>query len=271
MQKKVISALITASMLCFIPMSYAENANLLKNPSFEEQSQDNLPASWEKWSYTPENSDFKLEQGKAHEGKNYITIINNKPNDARLKQAISVKENSTYKLSAWIKTENVGTGKTGAIISLEGRTESSSPISGTNGKWEYKEVYMKAGSGISTLNLTIGLGGYSNENTGKASFDDIKVEEVSTIPNGASIFEIANNPSNNQAQVNGTADSNQKGSSKVIIIGIAVIGLLSIFAALFFMIKNRRTGENINNDSTLNSNSGKSSYTDDDFLDDDLE
>jgi len=49
-----------------------------------------------------------VEQEGAQSGQYYVTIENREARDARYLQEVTVSPNSYYKLSGWIKTENVG-------------------------------------------------------------------------------------------------------------------------------------------------------------------
>jgi|LSQX01.2.fsa_nt_gb hypothetical protein len=173
-----------------ISIAFAQN-ELVSNSSFEE-IYDAKPVSWKTWLYnqSPGAVEFKTENGSARTGDNYAVIISNKENDARFMQDVMVEENSMYKISAWIKTENVGEQKLGANISIEGRLETSKDIRGTTSDWQYAEMYVATGKGIDRITISIGLGGYSNENKGKAFFDDVLMEKVDTIPQGAVIAHI---------------------------------------------------------------------------------
>jgi len=46
-------------------------------------------------------------------------------------------------------------------------------------------LYVITESGVDRIKVTVGLGGYSGMSTGKASFDNVTMEEVETIPEGA--------------------------------------------------------------------------------------
>jgi hypothetical protein len=159
--------------------------NLVKNSSFEEGT-GGMPSDWISNAYvkSPGITDFKWESDNAHSGNKYVTIINSADNDSKFKQDVSVKENAMYKISCWTKTKNVGTRNKGANISVEGKFETSPDVRGTNGKWENIAMYVKTGKGINSMKVIAGIGGIGSMNTGTASFDDVVVEEVDSIPGG---------------------------------------------------------------------------------------
>jgi hypothetical protein len=240
----LILMFISAMLLLLPDVSAA--TNLIKNGSFEESKGGN-PTQWIQWSYVNGASEFKLEQGQGYSGKAFVTITNKKQNDARYVQMLQVKTNSMYKVSGWVKTENVGnsSGK-GACISILYKAETSSELKGTNNEWRNIILYFKTGKDTKSVGLSLDVGGHGAMNTGKASFDDITVEEVSSIPAGSSVIDYQNQPSNAaNAQSNSTnpntTNASDKGSSLlwVIIIAVAVI----IAGALYLVFINRKQGK----------------------------
>lgn len=228
--KKLVVAIISI-ILTFSAVSVYAEGNLLNNPSFEEVTGES-PTGWETWGYNS-GSVFKIEDGVGHDGKKFVSITSENENDARYKQTVAVKENTTYKLSCWVKTENVGTERTGAIISLLDYVFSSKDLKGTNNEWQYTEMYFKPGAGISSVVVTVSLGGHGNMNKGKAYFDDLSLEEVTNVPNGVSVVPIEKSkPAENPAS--DAKKSNSMGTIIiVIIVALIVVGLIIyiVFAA----------------------------------------
>jgi dolichyl-phosphate-mannose-protein mannosyltransferase len=191
----LVSTLIIFSLF-FVNIANAET-NLVKNPSFEEFS-GSLVINWnfDPYMKDPSYSKSTIESGNAHTGNSFVTIENMKTNDARFKQSIVVKKNTTYKLSCWAKTENVGISQNGkgACISIDNKLETSNDLKGTNSEWQLLEMYVATFSQESFI-VTVGIGGYGSDNIGKASFDDVKVEEVTSVPSGAVLASLGEEPS----------------------------------------------------------------------------
>lgn len=185
-----LTGIIIISLITLLPCFGADN--LAENPSFDEED-GTMPKGWQivLSRQDPGVTEFKYENSGGHSGGKFVTIVNHSLNDARLKQEISIKENSIYKISCWIKTYNLDANQKGANISLDGKLETSMDIRGTNGKWEYNEMYVKTGTGVSSMIITVGIGGYGSETTGQASFDDVVVEEIG-IPEGAVVAQLGN-------------------------------------------------------------------------------
>ncbi|MBN2536621.1 MAG: hypothetical protein JXB88_27305 [Spirochaetales bacterium] len=169
---------------------FAGSENLLDDSSFEDiRDISKDKGLWRILAFNqdPGTSEFRVETGDAHTGKKYVTIINHKENHTRFVQRIGVQGGEIYRLSCWARTENVETKTKGANITEEGILEHSPSVSGTTKDWVYTEMYIRIGIDIDTIAVAVSLGGYYGTNTGKASFDDVTVEEVNEIPRGAVI------------------------------------------------------------------------------------
>jgi len=250
MAKKMLLVVITILLIfSAFQLAYAAGeVNLIQNPSFEDGTGGN-PAQWSSWAWKPDADavDFKLEKGAAHTGNNFVTITNNTENDARYAQTIKVEEGATYKLSCWIKTENVGKDNTGANISLEGRDDAvSNDIKGTNGKWEQVEMYIVIGSKVNTIDVSIGLGGYGSTTTGKASFDDVAVEKVQTVPQGVTATTILPQTNNNNSQPAANPQGGFKGLNRttwLILMAVIIVAVLVVFVMTNRKPKEEEAGE----------------------------
>lgn len=261
--KKLTVVIIMIILTFSAAFSYAEG-NLLKNPSFEEGSGEK-PDNWDTWAYNS-GSVFLVEEGAGHEGKKYVSITNGNVNDARYKQNVAVKENTTYKLSCWIKTENVGSDTTGAIISLLDYVYTSKDFKGTNNEWQYAEMYFKPGSGVDNVVVTIGLGGYGNMNTGKAYFDDLSLEEVTDVPDGAYVAPIEKtNPGGNDS----SGSNESKSTSTIIIIVIVALIVIGLIVYIVFISSRSRKNKNTDDqdDDYYDSDDDGESSDDDDYDD----
>jgi hypothetical protein len=148
---------------------------------------------WRIWEFNKNTSEFRIETENAYEGNKYVTIVSNTENDARLIQHVPVKENKIYKISAWVKTENIGhieTDLLGANLSIDTHFITSPDIKGTTITWKYLELYVRPERRVKEIPVALCLGGYGSLNTGKASFDAIEVIEVDEVPTGAGLFTV---------------------------------------------------------------------------------
>ena len=179
--------------------SFAVSENLAQNPEFEEGSmEDGLTWIYDCWDRTEGVTQFLLDENQSHSGARSALIINNSPNDSRFKQTIRVKPSTYYRMSCWIKTQNVGTENKGANLSIDNSFDTSKDIKGTSKYWEYVELYGKTSPNQDSFTLTIGIGGYGSTNTGRAWFDSIEVVELDSLPPGKTFVNM--DPSWNEQQ-----------------------------------------------------------------------
>lgn len=260
---------VTLLAMTFTTNIFAEG-NLIKNGSFEDV-QNGAPTDWTIYSYTTDEgaSEFKIETDGAYSDSNCATIVNNVANDSRYIQTISAQPNKNYKLSCYIKGENISDSGNGAVLSVEGQVSATNPLRNTDELWEYVEMYVKTGEDINSFNVTVGIGGYGAISTGKAAFDDVRAEEVDTIPDSANvaIVEIPkqdNSSSDTQSEHDSdtTSESEKKsGSNRTVWIILAVCILIAA-AAIYNTFKATPSEENTQSDNSLSSTDDKDSVQD---------
>ncbi|QGQ95357.1 phospholipid carrier-dependent glycosyltransferase [Paenibacillus psychroresistens] len=214
-------------LIAFTTQTTSASENLLGNSGLEEISSD-IPTLWSTVVYEEGKTNFTIGQEGPHSGSSYITIESLQANDARWVQKIKVKANTIYKLSGWAKTDNVGTNAKGANISIEGIADSSVDIKGTS-DWQPLEMYLKTDKKQEELAFLARLGGYGSANTGKASFDDLAVEEIAAAPEGANVVQLG------AAVKQAEASSAPKGDG-VIISYTRMIWWTLIFIGLFIFV-----------------------------------
>ncbi|MEN8906682.1 MAG: hypothetical protein ABF289_12065 [Clostridiales bacterium] len=173
---------------------YAESNNLAQNPGFEQNNNDKVQ-NWELKTWKNDNNVTKsgIDNSIFKSGNKSTFIENISANDSRFIQEIEIKKNTYYKVSCWVKTENIGTEKIGANISIYNLTIWSSDIKGTN-NWQQLNLYFKSGKDSDNVSISLGIGNYGNENTGKAWFDDLEIIELDNAPSNVQMnnLEVAN-------------------------------------------------------------------------------
>jgi len=248
--KKQIAILITAALLITATViSYAKIDNYLFNGSFEQLIKE-APANWTMDSYDKSAgaTTFEVQTSDPQLGEKYVTITNNVLNDSRYVQPVKVEANKKYKLSCYIKTENVSEEGAGANLSIANQTVTSRQIKGTSNGWEYVELYAATESGVDTIKVTVGLGGYSAMSTGKASFDNVVMEEVEEIPEGApcAVMNSANagsdtdadnnsgnNSDNSNNNGNNSSPQNSEGNSGKVVVIVLILSAVATGVAVF--------------------------------------
>jgi alpha-N-arabinofuranosidase len=148
--------------------------NFLPNPSFEQDSK-GQPHGWKtaKWAGEPA---FEFATG-GRTGKRSLLVSSEKGADAAWTATASVEPWSTYRLSGWIKTEDVkAAGGRGALLNLHDiQGVATQAVTGTN-DWTKVEVAFET-KDIGSVEVNCLLGGWGMA-TGKAWFDDLALEQT---------------------------------------------------------------------------------------------
>lgn len=87
--------------------------------------------------------------------------------------------------------EECGEGTKGANVSFSGIYGTSRDLHDTDGQWETLTLYGRTGKGQKEVTVMVRLGGYGSENTGKAWFTDVRLEQVETVPVGETVLDLA--------------------------------------------------------------------------------
>jgi len=144
----------------------------IANPSFELSDQDQ-PASWTQNTWGG-NAAYKYDSSVARTGTHSVMIESSRGADASWSTQVKLKPFSKYKLTGYIKTENLerGSGR-GAQLNFQGRQWRSQAVTGTT-DWTLIEHEFDTMDGNNGMQINCLFGGWG-QSTGKAWFDDITV------------------------------------------------------------------------------------------------
>ena len=156
--------------------------NMLKNGDFSMLDEEGMPEDWYTDAYILESgfTIYSVREGD-EEHPRIAEIRNIGKNDARFAQIVSVEPDRLYCLSGDILAEEIEDGH-GANLSIEGVYAFSKKCYDTGGEWTHIEYYGETGPNQHYLTVFARLGGYSGESTGKASFSNLKLIEVDSLP-----------------------------------------------------------------------------------------
>jgi dolichyl-phosphate-mannose-protein mannosyltransferase len=247
----LVMFLIAVTFISAAP-AFCESENLLLNPGFEEVS-DNLPSGWytDAFINSPDAVEFKVEDGNAHTGSKCLAIINKKPNDSRFCQDIKVQPGSVYKISYWLKVDNIKEGGGGDNVTFTNGIYYSDFVFNTNGQWQKFDHYVKTSKdGEVSLKFWLRLGGFGAVAEGKVSFDDISIELVENPDPSVKIEEcflpVKNSEyaSTNEGHKTGSERNDSGKTLWYILIGVAAVGLL-LFAELRLIKHGKDQGKNV--------------------------
>ncbi|MBI3119970.1 MAG: carbohydrate binding domain-containing protein [Candidatus Hydrogenedentes bacterium] len=149
----------------------AEDLNLIDNGSFEVLR----PEQWTTHTWGGEAEFGITESG--HTGGYSVSLSSASGADASWVLRLSVQPHTQYRLTGWIKTENVATSTgRGALLNIHEMAGAETPaITGTT-DWKQVEVLFDPGD-KERVQVNCLLGGWGNA-TGRAWFDDVSVAPV---------------------------------------------------------------------------------------------
>ena len=166
----LIAATSALTAAALAQQSSTAKPNLLTNSSFEDGQN-----GWE-FSSAHKQGSVTVDTVEKHEGKSSIRIENPAGDDSFLKQTVTVKPKTRYRLTGYVKTKDVVVKGAGATISLAGGFEHTEALSG---KQSWKKVSFEFDSGaMNTIQIGPRLGHYSTMAMGVAWFDDLQLVEV---------------------------------------------------------------------------------------------
>ena len=243
-QKIWIAALLTLliAAACFALFSSNEKnaapqtGSLITNGDFALTT-DGEPDGWQTGMWVTSAGASYLEAVTLADGTTAALVENAAANDARFEQTVAVRENATYKLTARVMAEGCGEGTKGANVSFSGIYGTSRDLHDTDGQWETLTLYGRTGKGQKEVTVMVRLGGYGAENTGKAWFTDVSLEQVETVPVGEKVLDLATPAPSKKTDT--SAPKTAKEMSIPLLIGAAGI-YLALAALLMRGLTNRK-------------------------------
>lgn len=157
---------------------WKEGPNLLPDPSFETAGTDGLPVGWKRRDYNRERGTTGAKwstvgfNGWTHSGSKSVRCITDDNSDTSLYAEVTLKPDTEYRLSAWIKTNNFR-GK--ASLNDHSNRHETEKV-GRNSDWVQVETTWNTGS-RSQLRTTINL---LHVAKGDSHFDDVKLCELTS-------------------------------------------------------------------------------------------
>ena len=149
-------------------------ANLLPNPSFEETAPGGVRGWKSRAWHGEENARWSVESpGKS--GTRCLSIRSAKGTDAAWTATVTVKPNTFYRLSGWIKTRDLR-GAVGALLNIQNMQHVKTPrVTGTK-DWTRVSTPFRTGE-TTELEINCLFGGWG-DSTGAAWYDDVALERM---------------------------------------------------------------------------------------------
>ena len=169
---------LTCSLSCAAatqgsPTARVLDENLLPNTSFEETAAEGA-RSWSSQVWAEQGDIRWTTKSPARTGERCVSIGSAKGADAAWKTTVEVESGAWYRLSGWIKTQDVQ-GAVGALLNIQNMQAVRTPaVSGTE-DWTLVSTVFQAEATELQINCLFGGWGSS---TGQAWYDDVALEPV---------------------------------------------------------------------------------------------
>ena len=195
----IIMAVILAVTVLSVVLYYRANAKAeyLQICKFDFNTKQNGFNQMKQDAYNFDLAEFSYSETGGIDGSGCIVINLPTENDARFTYEYSdAKKDSYYRMSVWVKTENVGEIQTantdvGANLSVLNTYNRSEEYRGDT-DWTYIEYYGKTAEDQSGFTVCLRLGFYGGVTTGTVYFDDFELEQLETLPEGAIAYSMEN-------------------------------------------------------------------------------
>jgi hypothetical protein len=176
------TAVVVATGFCL--SAYA--SDLVRNGLLSEGT-GGQPSGWRHEAYytAPDSAGFQWTTGST--GIGMLVIHNPKQNDTWWIQTFPVSPSTWYRVSGWIRAENVGTKAMGANLSELETGYRSGDLRGTQ-DWQLVEFWMKTRANQTVARLACRIGGISSLNTGTAYFTGISYALAEGPPDGELVW-----------------------------------------------------------------------------------
>jgi alpha-N-arabinofuranosidase len=166
---------LCVSTVCISLFAVGLHAENLLPPVEDASTDANSNAAWRTNVWNGEGEFAVVDGGRDGDGK-CLMVESAEGGDASWFHRIAVEPNSVYRLTGWIKTEDIEptTGR-GVVLNVHGIGGGTPPITGTN-DWTRVELLVRPGDAREIqVNGTFGGWGLA---TGRAWFDDITLERI---------------------------------------------------------------------------------------------
>jgi len=160
--------------------AYSEPGNLIMDPSF---TQEILNSGFD-WRYTPRQQiAVSLDKSEFHTGNRSLKVLySDSGGDAGIVQYIAVQPAARYRLSAWVRSDDLDTANGPALALLDGNSNtvygSTEETSGTTA-WHQVHTELQTGSEATLLILSIMRRPGETHIHGTFWIDDIRMEPLS--------------------------------------------------------------------------------------------
>jgi len=219
-------ALLLACALLLLPASaLADTPVALANGDFDQVGiADGLPLDWYAEAWITGEDAYTIQRLVDEDGAPCVQIVAAEENDVRLCQTIPVAENSYYRISCELHTQDVSGGG-GANVSVVGSLAASEPVVGTSNGWQQVELVGKTGADQEEMTICIRLGGYGALCSGTAWFRNVEVVQLDSLPVGVVAADFGQAPASQSSEGTHNVNELHSGAMLLATAACAVAGL----------------------------------------------
>jgi hypothetical protein len=203
---------------------------LVGTESFESSA--SLPAGWKFSEWVPGTSTATIVSGAAADGTHFLRIVSSKLNHARVVVPVRVNPNRNYRFRVMAKARGANANMA-AVLGVDGQYTVTNSVR-TDTQWQPLDLYVKVGP-QTTIDLTMGLGHFGQLNVGAAEFDAVTLTQVSAIPSGATVADLATAVTHPAKPKTAAGSSVTQGPSKAIWVFVGLLVVVGIGVTVFLM------------------------------------
>ena len=160
-----------------VAQASAPAANLLPNPSFEESQAEGV-RGWKPRAWQGEEDGRWNVASPGRTGKQCLSIDSERGTDAAWSTTVTAEPDSFYRLSGWIKTEDVQ-GAVGVLLNIQNMQHvRTTRVRGTSDWTRVSRVFRTGEDTELEINCLFGGWGKS---TGRAWYDDVALEPITNL------------------------------------------------------------------------------------------
>jgi hypothetical protein len=228
----VLFAVVAGSLVSLGPGSAAALADgpPVISESFESVS--GLPAGWKFSEFVKGNSTATIASGAAADGTHFLQIASSKPNHARVVVPVQITPNRNYQFHVMAKASGANANMA-AVLGTEGQYTVTNSVR-TDTQWQPLDLYIKAGP-QTTINVSMGLGYFGQLNVGTADFDTVTVTQVSAIPNGATVADLATAMPAPAKPETAAGSASAQGPNRAIWVFVGILVVVGVGVAVFLL------------------------------------
>lgn len=248
--RKIICLFTSLILISLLSTNVIASENMLLNSSFTDVD-GVLPVYWNTTTYS-QSAIIEVDNKTQYNGQPSIKISAKEDDDARVTQEITVKPNTTYKFSAFVKTSNVSPAGNGANLAVV-NTLSVSPILNGDNDWQQLSVYLISGENQTSAKISLCLGGYSAMSSGTVWFSSPTLIESENLEG---VTPLSMDP--NSLNSNNNSSSEPENKSNTITIVASIICVVILLIVIVFIIQKHKNKDSKKQTTVNNVSKGKS-------------